>query len=65
MGGSGLGMVDAQWIRSDPPSLPGRTLAPDALIVIPPAVEYGETFQGPIDLPLVQPQSPVAVDSQR
>lgn len=31
----------------------GRQLAPDALEVIEPAMEYGETFQGPVDLPLV------------
>lgn len=30
-----------------------RRLAPDALIEIAPAMQYGETFQGPIDLPLV------------
>lgn len=29
-----------------------RRLAPDALIEIAPEVQYGETFQGPIDLPL-------------
>ncbi len=31
----------------------GRKLAPDALEIIAPASEWGETFQGPIDLPLV------------
>lgn len=30
-----------------------RRLAPEALIEIAPAMQYGETFQGPIDLPLV------------
>lgn len=30
-----------------------RRLAPDALIEIAPEVQYGETFQGPVDLPLV------------
>jgi hypothetical protein len=30
-----------------------RRLAPDAFIQIPPAAQYGETYQGPIDLPLV------------
>lgn len=33
-------------------SSPGRRLAPDALYVIPAAAEYGETFEGPVDLPL-------------
>ena len=32
---------------------PERRLAPDVLVQIPPALQYGETFQGPIDLPLV------------
>lgn len=31
----------------------GRQLAPDALEVIRPSAEWGETFQGPVDLPLV------------
>lgn len=31
----------------------GRKLAPDALVVIEPAAEWGETSQGPVDLPLV------------
>lgn len=31
----------------------GRKLAPDALEIIPPAMEQGETAQGPITLPLV------------
>jgi len=31
----------------------GRKLAPDALVVIPPSAEPGETFQGPVDLPFV------------
>ncbi len=36
------------------PTSLGRVLAPDALVVIPPAVElFGETVQGPIDLSLV------------
>lgn len=30
-----------------------RRLAPDAFFRIPPAVQYGETFQGPIDLPVI------------
>ena len=30
-----------------------RQLAPDALEVIPPAQEMGDTFQGPVDLPFV------------
>lgn len=30
----------------------GRKLAPGALKVIPPSAEWGETFQGPVDLPL-------------
>ncbi|MBX3420079.1 MAG: hypothetical protein KF752_00845 [Pirellulaceae bacterium] len=30
----------------------GRQLAPDALHVIAPAMEYGETFQGPVDIAL-------------
>ncbi|MFO0939169.1 MAG: DUF1697 domain-containing protein [Pirellulales bacterium] len=29
-----------------------RKLAPDALNVIRPSIEFGETFQGPVDLPL-------------
>lgn len=32
--------------------LPGRKLAPDALVVIDPATEWGETAQGPVDLPI-------------
>jgi hypothetical protein len=36
------------------PTSVGRQLAPDALVVIPPGMEFGETFQGPIDLPLVE-----------
>lgn len=35
---------------------PERRLAPDVLIRIAPAMQYGETFQGPIDLPLVAAQ---------
>ena len=31
----------------------GRKLAADALVVIEPAAEWGETSQGPVDLPLV------------
>jgi hypothetical protein len=30
-----------------------RRLAPDAFIHIPPAMQYGETYQGPIDLPML------------
>lgn len=41
-------------------SNPGRRLAPDALYVIPPAAEYGETYEGPLDLPLVS--SPTELD---
>ncbi len=32
----------------------GRQLAPDALIVIEPGAQWADTFQGPIELPLVQ-----------
>ena len=32
--------------------IPGRKLAPDALVVIEPAAEWGETAQGPVDLPI-------------
>ncbi len=47
-------MVEAAVGQAIPTSLGGsRWLAPDALIHIPPAMEYGETFQGPIDLPIV------------
>lgn len=35
------------------PTASGRRLAPDAMVVIPPAMEFGETFQGPVNLPLV------------
>lgn len=31
----------------------GRKLAPDALNIIPPSIEYDETFQGPVDMPFV------------
>lgn len=44
----------SSWGQSIPTSRSTqRRLAPDAFIHIPPAVQYGETFQGPIDLPLV------------
>ncbi|MCC6510556.1 MAG: hypothetical protein IT423_15750 [Pirellulaceae bacterium] len=33
----------------------GRRLAADAIHIIPPAAEFGETFEGPFDLPLVTP----------
>ena len=39
-----------------------RRLAPDALIEIAPAMEYGETFQGPIDLPLTVNNTDLAWD---
>ncbi len=39
-----------------------RRLAPDALIEVPPAVQYGETFQGPVDLPLVVKNPDLAWD---
>ncbi len=39
-----------------------RRLAPDALIEIAPAVQYGETFQGPVDLPLVAENPDLAWD---
>ncbi|MGN6543458.1 MAG: hypothetical protein ACTHK7_00290 [Aureliella sp.] len=35
----------------------GRRLAPDAIHIIPPSPEYGETFEGPLDLPLATPAS--------
>lgn len=34
-------------------SAKGRKLAPDAMVLIKPAAEWGETAQGPVDLPLV------------
>lgn len=37
-------------------SAPGRRLAADAYFTIPPSAEYGETFQGPVDLPLSTPK---------
>ncbi|MEZ6138808.1 MAG: hypothetical protein R3C53_28310 [Pirellulaceae bacterium] len=40
------------WSQALPTST-GRKLAPDALNVIAPGVEYGDTFQGPVDLPFV------------
>ncbi len=39
-----------------------RYFAKDALFEIPPAMEYGETFQGPIDLPLVVKNPDIAWD---
>ncbi|MCA9192710.1 MAG: hypothetical protein KDB03_13135 [Planctomycetales bacterium] len=39
---------------------PGRKLAPDVLEVIPPGIDYGDTFQGPIDLELVGENSDLA-----
>ncbi len=39
-----------------------RRLAPDAFISIPPAAQYGETFQGPVDLPLVAKNPDLAWD---
>lgn len=36
---------------------PGRRLAADAYFVIPPSAEIGETFEGPVSLPLVTPES--------
>jgi hypothetical protein len=47
-----LGFCDSGLGQSLPVSA-GRKLAPDALVVIDPATEYGETFQGPVDLPFV------------
>ncbi|MGN6135933.1 MAG: hypothetical protein ACTHOU_15700 [Aureliella sp.] len=38
-------------------SAPGRRLAADAYYVIPPGAEYGDTFEGPVDLPLMTPES--------
>lgn len=38
-------------------SSPGRRLAPEAIHVIPPSAELGETFEGPLDLPLSTPES--------
>lgn len=49
-----LGTLVANTVHAQQLTLSkGRTLAPDALEVIPPAAEWGETFQGPVDLPLV------------
>lgn len=47
------GPLVAQTVPTSVSDTRGRKLAPDALNVIAPAVEYGETFQGPIDLPVV------------
>lgn len=44
---------DSRPVRSSP----GRRLAPDAINVIPPSVELGETYEGPLDLPLATPES--------
>lgn len=41
-------------------SSPGRQLAADAYYVIAPELEFGETFEGPVDLPLVTPASDLA-----
>ena len=43
--------------ESVPVSAPGRRLAADAYHVIPPALELGETVEGPVDLQLVTPES--------
>ena len=50
-----ISMARAQ--ESVPVSLPGRRLAADAYHVIPPALEVGETVEGPVSLPLVTPES--------
>lgn len=51
------GMLALMLIGTAPgqtvPTSAGRKLAPDALVVIAPSVEPGETFQGPVDLPFV------------
>lgn len=49
-----VSMADSVWGQTIPTARSSqRKLAPDAFFQIPPAVEFGETFQGPIDLPLV------------
>ncbi len=53
----------AAMAQSIPTSRTGeRRLAPDALIEIAPALQYGETFQGPVDLPLVAENPELAWD---
>jgi hypothetical protein len=46
-------MAGNAWCQVMPVSK-GRQLAPDALVVIEPGTEWADTFQGPIDLPLVE-----------
>jgi hypothetical protein len=41
---------------------PGRRLAADAINIIPASAEYGETFEGPIDLPLTASLNELAWD---
>lgn len=41
---------------------PERRLAPDVLVQIAPAMQYGETYQGPIDLPLLAENPDLAWD---
>jgi hypothetical protein len=53
--------ADVAWCQTVAVSA-GRRLAPDALEVIEPAMEYGETFQGPVDLPFVVQQPDLAWD---
>lgn len=54
--GFGIALVSCQvaWSQVIPTSRSSqRRLAPDALIEIPPAMQFGETFQGPVDLPML------------
>ena len=46
------GLPGHAWSQGLPISS-GRKLAPDALQVIPPGVDYDDTYQGPVDLPYV------------
>lgn len=48
-----LSSAPAAWAQVEVPVAKGRKLAPDVLEVIEPAMEWGETSQGPVDLPLV------------
>lgn len=50
---SGLLLVDCTWAQVRPTASRGRRLAPDVLEVIRPGHEYGDTSQGPVDLPFV------------
>ena len=63
--GFGIALVSCQvaWSQVIPTSRSSqRRLAPDALIEIPPAMQFGETFQGPVDLPMLANNPDLAWD---